>query len=148
MRRCTTARHLPTDGQVEETSSESCEFVDEHVEPENESYDREQASDEESAPYEDGQELFEQFAPVVSQADLRTRIDDYFAAAEVGYTLPAGNRQGTVAVHLQQASGPQRLRSKLERALGSASSGSIRERSTTRYTAARGSSSSPQSPRG
>jgi hypothetical protein len=104
------------DGQVEEAWSESYEFVDEHVEPENESYDREQAPDEESAPDEDGQELFEQFAPVVSQTDLRKRIDDYFAAAEVTYTLPTG---GTVKARSQFTYSKRpdlyKLRSKLGR---------------------------------
>lgn len=109
------------DGQVEEAWRESGEFVDEHVEPENESYDREQAPDEESAPDEDGGELFEQFAPVVSQADLRARIDDYFAAAEVEYTLPAG---GTVRARSQftysKRPNLDKLRSTLERTLGGA----------------------------
>ena len=115
------------DGQVEEAWSESYEFVDEHVEPENESYEREpvageeSAPEEESAPDEDGAELFEQLAPVVSQADLRARIDDYFAAAEVEYTLPSG---GSVKARSQftysKRPGLNELRSKLERTLGGA----------------------------
>ena len=79
------------------------EFVDEHVEPGDESYDRRQASDQETGPDEDGQELFEQPVPERARTAAQTACglflpvdssDDYekyIAAPTTGRMTPFVN---------------------------------------------------------
>lgn len=52
-------------------------------------FDQEESGDDEG---EQSSALFADFAPVVSQADLRTRIDEYFELANTEYTLADGTK--------------------------------------------------------
>ncbi|MFN0104218.1 MAG: trypsin-like serine peptidase [Bryobacteraceae bacterium] len=65
---------------------------------------------------EDEEPAFEMLVPAVSQADLRTRIDEYFNLANASYTLPSGTavsarpqfryaKAGGIAAAIQRVSG-------------------------------------------